>query len=379
MTGVYVHIPYCVRKCAYCDFCSVPRDDTAEAYPDALCREIELSRDRLPCEGPVPSVFFGGGTPTVLPAEALMRILGTIRKTYEVLPDAEITLECNPGTASYADFVKLRSAGFNRLSLGLQSANDDLLKAVGRIHTFDQFLSAFHAARDAGFQNINVDLMHGLPGQTEADYLDTLQKVCDLGPEHIAAYTLILEEGTPLYEQVMAGEARLPDEDAVANMEDAGIAYLRRWGFERYEVSNFARPGYACRHNLIYWDDEPYLGFGVAAHSSARGKGEWLRWSNTESIPAYLKKLQRGRLPTAETLYIDRKEEMFEVVMLGLRKVAGIPRQAFLDRFGLTLEQAFPEAFLNVQSNGWWADGDERYALTPQGMDYLNTALCYFR
>lgn len=379
MTGVYIHIPYCVRKCAYCDFCSVPRNETAAAYPDALCREIELSRDRLPYEGPVPSVFFGGGTPTVLPADALVRILNTIRSTYEVRSDAEITTECNPGTASYADFVKLRSAGFNRLSLGLQSADDGLLQAVGRIHTYDQFLTAFHAARDAGFQNINVDLMHGLPGQRETDYLDTLRKVCDLDPEHISAYALILEEGTPLYRQVRTGEAALPDEDAVADMEDGGMAYLKERGYKRYEVSNFARPGYECRHNLIYWNDEPYLGFGVAAHSSARGQGEWLRWSNTDSIPEYLRKLKRGRLPTAETLHIDKKEEMFEVVMLGLRKVHGIPRQAFSERFGVPLEKAFPDAWLNVQASGWWQDDPTRYALTAQGMDYLNTALCYFR
>ncbi len=379
MTGVYVHIPYCVKKCAYCDFCSVPRDHTAEAYPDALCREIELSRDQLPYEGPVPSVFFGGGTPTALPAEALVRILNTVRRTYDVRSDAEISVECNPGTASYGDFVKLRAAGFNRLSLGLQSAADGLLKAVGRIHTYEQFLAAFHAARDAGFENINVDLMHGLPGQTQGDYLNTLQKVCDLEPEHISAYALILEEGTPLYARVRTGETELPDEDVVADMEDAGMAFLRQRGFERYEVSNFAKPGFACRHNLIYWDDAPYLGFGVAAHSSARGKGEWLRWSNTESIPEYLRKLRRGKLPTAETLHIDRKEEMFEVIMLGLRKVKGIPRQTFLDRFGVPLEKAFPDAWLNVQSNGWWADDHARYALTERGMDHLNTALCCFR
>ena len=379
MTGIYVHIPYCVKKCAYCDFCSVPRDDTAAAYPDALCREIELSRDRLPYEGPVPSVFFGGGTPTALPAEALIRILDTIRRTYDLLPGAEITTECNPGTASYGDFVKLRAAGFNRLSLGLQSADDRLLKAVGRIHTYDQFLTAYRAARDAGFPNINVDLMHGLPGQTPADYLSTLKQVCDLGPEHISAYALILEEGTPLYTQVMAGEIDLPDEDAVADMEDAGMAYLKERGYVRYEVSNFAKPGKECRHNLIYWNDEPYLGFGVAAHSSARGKGEWLRWANTESIPTYLKKLQRSKLPTAETFHVDRREEMFETVMLGLRKVQGIPKKAFLDRFGIPLEKAFPDAWLNVQSNGWWQDDLTHYALTAQGMDHLNAALCYFR
>lgn len=379
MTGIYVHIPYCVRKCAYCDFCSVPRDDTMGAYPAALCREIELSRDRLPYEGPVPSIFFGGGTPTVLSAEALSGVLDTIRRTYDLLPEAEISIECNPGTADFQKLKRLREAGFNRLSLGLQATENSLLQSIGRIHTFEQFLSTYQAAREAGFRNINVDLMHGLPGQTQQMYLKSLETVCDLEPEHISAYALILEEGTPLYEQVQMGRTMLPDEDAVADMEDAGMAYLTGRGFERYEVSNFAKPGYACRHNLSYWDHAPYLGFGVAAHSSAKGKGEWLRWSNTESIPSYIKKLQKDKLPRQETLHIDKKEEAFEVVMLGLRKVAGIDKKAFIDRFGLTMEQAFPEAYVDIQCRGWWKDTDTHYRLTPKGMDYLNTALCYFR
>ena len=379
MTGIYVHIPYCIRKCAYCDFCSVPLDDSAAQYSEALCREIKLSRDRLPFEGPVPSVFFGGGTPTVLPSHALVRILETIDDVYGIQQHAEITVECNPGTAASADFSLLRAAGVNRLSLGLQSADDGVLAAVGRIHTYDEFTTAFSQARDAGFQNINIDLMHGLPGQTQDSYLETLEKVCSFRPEHVSAYALILEQGTPLYVRVKNGETVLPDEDSVADMEDAGIAFLKKNGYMRYEVSNFAKPGYECRHNLIYWDDAPYLGFGVAAHSSSPGNGEWLRWSNTESIQEYLRKLRSGRLPTAETLHIDKKEEMFEVIMLGLRKVKGIPRPAFYDRFGMTLEKALPEAWLEIQSHGWWADDPCSYSLTEQGMDYLNTALCFFR
>ena len=379
MTGIYVHIPYCIRKCAYCDFCSVPLDDSAILYPEALCREIKLSRDRLPFTGPVPSVFFGGGTPTVLPSHALVRILETIRDVYGLQQDAEVTVECNPGTATSADFRLLQAAGFNRMSLGLQSADNRLLAAVGRIHTYDQFVSTFLQARDCGFQNINIDLIHGLPGQTQDNYLNSLKKVCSLNPEHVSAYALILEQGTPLYMRVKRGETILPDEDSVADMEDAGIAFLRENGYMRYEVSNFAKPGCECRHNLIYWNDAPYLGFGVAAHSSAPGERSWLRWSNTESIPEYLRKLRMGRLPTAETLHIDKKEEMFEVIMLGLRKTAGIPRKAFYDRFGITLEKAFPDAWLEIQSYGWWSDDPCSYSLTERGMDYLNTALCCFR
>ena len=244
MIGVYVHIPYCLRKCRYCDFCSVAIDETAGRYRSAVEREIALVRDRYPGER-VKTVFFGGGTPTVLPAEDITAILNAIRTAFPVEPDAEISIECNPKTIGYEGLTCLREAGFNRLSIGLQATQNALLFRIGRVHTFEEFLSTYRAARDAGFTNINIDLMHGLPGQGQADYLDAIRTVAALDPSHISAYSLILEEGTPLYADVQEGRETLPDPDAVADMEDAGMDLLESLCYKRYEVSNFAKPGFA--------------------------------------------------------------------------------------------------------------------------------------
>ena len=379
MIGVYVHIPYCLRKCRYCDFCSIPIDETAGRYCAAVCREIALVKDRYPGE-PVKSVFFGGGTPTALPPEDLVSILDAIRAAFPVEPDAEISIECNPKTIGYEGLRKLHDAGFNRLSIGLQATQNTLLKRIGRVHTFEEFLATYQAARDAGFQNVNIDLMHGLPGQTQADYLDAIRTVAALEPTHISAYSLILEEGTPLYDDVIAGRETLPDEDAVADMEDAGMALLNSLGYRRYEVSNFAKPGYECRHNLIYWHNEPYLGLGVAAHSSMVEDGLWVRFSNESSIPAYLKKLDKGKLPRAERIITNTFEQMFESVMLGLRLVEGIDRKAFFDRFGCDVIETYREAYDKNDRFGFWDRSDPAYLrLTPLGMDHLDSVLRDFR
>ncbi len=379
MIGIYVHTPYCLRKCRYCDFCSVPIDGSAERYRSAVEREIALVKDRYPGER-VKSVFFGGGTPTVLPAEDPIAILDAIRAAFPVEPDAEISIECNPKTIGKDGLSALFRAGFNRLSIGLQATSNELLSRIGRVHTYEEFLATFQAAREAGFENINVDLMHGLPGQTEADYLDAIRTVAALGPTHISAYSLILEEGTPLFADVQAGRETLPDGDAVADMEDAGMALLESLGFCRYEVSNFARSGYECRHNLIYWHNEPYLGLGVAAHSSMIEDGFWVRFSNESSIPAYYKKLDQGRLPRAERILINTFEQMFESVMLGLRLVEGIDRKAFFDRFGCDVIETYREAYDKNERFGFWDRGDPAFLrLTKQGMDHLDSVLRDFR
>ena len=379
MIGIYVHTPYCLRKCRYCDFCSVPIDGSAERYRSAVEREIALVKDRYPGER-VKSVFFGGGTPTVLPAEDPIAILDAIRAAFPVEPDAEISIECNPKTIGKDGLSALFRAGFNRLSIGLQATSNELLSRIGRVHTYEEFLATFQAAREAGFENINVDLMHGLPGQTEADYLDAIRTVAALGPTHISAYSLILEEGTPLFADVQAGRETLPDGDAVADMEDAGMALLESLGFCRYEVSNFARSGYECRHNLIYWHNEPYLGLGVAAHSSMIEDGFWVRFSNESSIPAYYKKLDQGRLPRAERILINTFEQMFESVMLGLRLTEGIDRKAFFDRFGCDVIETYREAYDKNERFGFWDRGDSAFLrLTKQGMDHLDSVLRDFR
>ncbi|MBQ1821130.1 MAG: radical SAM family heme chaperone HemW [Clostridia bacterium] len=379
MIGVYVHIPYCLRKCRYCDFVSVPIDETAGRYRSAVLREIELCAQKYPGER-VKSVFFGGGTPTALPADDLCAILDAIKTAFPVEPDAEISIECNPKTIGYEGLSRLVSTGFNRLSIGLQATQNDLLNRIGRVHTFEEFLSTYRAAKDAGFQNINIDLMHGLPGQTQADYLDAIRTVAALEPAHISAYSLILEEGTPLYDDVLAGRETLPEEDAVADMEDAGMDLLEELGYHRYEVSNFAKPGFECRHNLIYWHNEPYLGLGAAAHSSMIEDGLWVRFSNESSIPAYLKKLEKGKLPRAERIITNTFEQMFESVMLGLRLTEGIGRKAFFDRFGSDVIETYREAYDKNDKYGFWDHADPAYLrLTRSGMDHLDSVLRDFR
>lgn len=379
MIGVYVHIPYCLKKCRYCDFCSIPVDETAGRYRAALETEIALSGAKHPGER-VKTVFFGGGTPTVLPAEDLCAILGAIRNTFAVEPDAEISIECNPKTIGFDGLKRLFDAGFNRLSIGLQATQNELLSRIGRVHTYEEFLVTYAAVRDAGFTNINVDLMHGLPGQTQADYLDAIRTVAALEPTHISAYSLILEEETPLYDDVMHGRETLPDADAVADMEDAGMDLLDALGYRRYEVSNFAMSGFECRHNLIYWHNEPYLGLGVAAHSSMVEDGFWVRFSNERSIPAYLKKIGKGKLPRAERIITNTFEQMFESVMLGLRLVKGIDRAAFSDRFGCDVIETYRSAYDKNDRYGFWDHSDPDFLrLNRIGMDHLDSVLRDFR
>lgn len=379
MIALYFHIPYCIRKCRYCDFCSFPVDETAGRYCDALLSEIALRKKQYPNEQAA-TVFFGGGTPTILPAADLCRILEAADRAFPLAADAEISIECNPKTADASTLKTLRQAGFNRLSVGLQSADDALLRRIGRVHTYRDFLHTYEWAREAGFANINVDVMHGLPGQRQADYLATLQTVCELAPEHISAYSLILEEGTPLYRDVTAGRETLPDEDAVADMQDAGMAYLKECGYDRYEISNFAKPGYACRHNLTYWHNEPYLGFGVAAHSSMREGTKQYRFANPETIPAYMKSLAKGRLPESERILINTFEQMFECIMLGLRLVEGVEDEAFRKRFGVGIFETYPEAIERNRRRGLWDESDPRYLrLNARGLDLLNTVLLDFQ
>ena len=379
MIGVYVHIPYCLKKCRYCDFCSIPIDETAGRYRAALEKEIALSKAKYPGER-VKSVFFGGGTPTVLSADDLCAILAAIRDAFSVEADAEISIECNPKTIGCDGLKRLIDAGFNRLSIGLQATQNTLLSRIGRVHTFEEFLTTYHAAKEAGFTNINIDLMHGLPGQTQEDYLAAIRTVAALEPTHISAYSLILEEETPLYDDVTSGRETLPDPDAVADMEDAGMALLERLGYHRYEVSNFAKPGYECRHNLIYWHNEPYLGLGAAAHSSMIEDGLWVRFSNDASIPAYLKKIGKGKLPRAERIIVNTFEQMFESVMLGLRLTQGIDRKSFFDRFGCDVIETYMEAYDKNERYGFWDHSDPNYLrLSKVGMDHLDAVLRDFR
>ncbi len=377
MAGIYLHIPFCVRKCAYCDFVSFAEGSVPQSYVDALIAELELVARGGSYPAAFDTVFFGGGTPSLLSGDQMQQIMRGLKERFDIRESAEISMECNPGTTTPEKLAVYRAAGINRLSIGLQSTHDALLKSIGRIHTFEQFLSTLQSAREVGFSNINVDLMHGLPNQTVDQYLDSLKTVCDLGVQHISAYSLILEEHTPLFDCVERGEVKPLDEDLVADMQDAGIDLLEQRGYQRYEISNFAQEGFVCRHNLNYWHNGEYLGFGVAAHGVVRDR-KWTRYANVSTLDEYMRLLSRCKRPLAETIWLAPRDEMFECVMLGFRLIRGIDRATFLARFGLDIVEAYAYAFEQLRKRGWLIEAEDRVALNRGGLDFQNEALGFF-
>lgn len=359
-TGLYIHIPFCRRRCRYCDFVSYAgREQEAERYLFALEREM-ASR---PSPRPVTSVFIGGGTPTTLTEAQLAFLLKIIPRYYALTPEAEFTVECNPGTASREKLRVLAYGGVNRLSLGLQSTDDGLLAAVGRIHTYRDFLATLDAALAVGLTNLNADLMVGLPGQTVDVARQTAVTVAALPLTHVSAYSLILEEGTPLYDDVRNGRVRLPDEDETADMSDAVTETLTAAGLIRYEVSNYARPGFSCRHNQLYWRRGDYIGLGAGAVSLS---GD-LRRENTPSLDDYI--ASRKHTDTV----VSEEDARFETIMLALRTAEGLDMEAFGRRFSLseTITAAIEK---NLSRGNLIREGNVLRA-TRRGLDILNTVL----
>ncbi|MBR6108573.1 MAG: radical SAM family heme chaperone HemW [Clostridia bacterium] len=377
MSGLYIHIPFCKRKCRYCDFVSFPDFASEDIYFVALIAEMRKYAPLMRGRG-FGTVFIGGGTPTCLKPGRIAAMLDEARKCFDIAPDAEITSEANPESASEEKLAELFEAGVNRLSIGLQSANDLELARIGRIHSRADFERALAFARRAGFTNINADVMHGLPGQTCESYLNTLRFVTELDIPHISSYALILEEGTPLYGAVKEGREELPDPDETADMEDAGFAFLAENGYGRYEISNFAKPSFECRHNLNYWDNGEYLGIGLNSHSALRLKGEWTRFCNTAVLSEYVSELGEGKLPVRDTRRIERDEEMFESIMLGLRKTEGISRADFEARFGVDPVTHYAPAVSELELDGRLIVTEERMYLTGAGLDFQNEALIKF-
>ena len=364
--GLYVHIPFCRSKCLYCDFCSFPRqdEDRMVEYVAALCRDLKkhasLCRDYA-----VDTVFLGGGTPTTLPAYLLKELMGEIHKHYNVTKNAEITAECNPVTGERELFARMRAAGINRLSIGLQSAHEKELKALGRLHNFDIFATCFADARAAGFDNISVDVMSGIPHQTPESRLETLKKVLALTPEHISSYDLIIEEGTPFARRI--DTLPLPNEEATRQMYLEGIDFLAQNGYMQYEISNFARPGYESRHNLKYWNCDEYLGFGVAAHSDFGGE----RFGNSRDIEEYI----HDHDITEEKTVPDKAERMNEYVMLRFRLCEGVDVAAFESRFGVSFAQTYGNKLAPFLGSGLVRCESGRYYLTQEGMLVSNAIL----
>ena len=376
---LYLHIPFCERKCAYCDFLSAPADPPVRiSYIKKLQEEIAYYGPQFK-EYQVSSIFFGGGTPTILEGYQLAAILETVKKYFHLVADAEITVECNPGTLTAGKAEKLVQAGFNRLSMGLQSADDRELQLLGRIHNFAQFLESYDLARKAGFENINVDLMSALPGQTLKSWQNTLQKVTALRPEHISAYSLIIEEGTPFYERFAEDERireegghprLLPEEEVERQMYELTEAFLHTKGYERYEISNYAKPGYECQHNCGYWTRKDYLGLGLGASSLV----EHQRFQNTSDLKEYLE--QEYHHIHIEAL--DKKSEMEEFMFLGLRLMAGISRQQFEKTFQVTLDSVYGEVLRKLKSEQLIEEVAGYVRLTEHGIDVSNYVLSEF-
>lgn len=376
---LYVHIPFCVRKCEYCDFLSAPAGaDTQQEYVRNLLLEIEQKGVRC-TDYEVTTIFFGGGTPSILKAGWIADILNAIHRNFKVRKDAEITIECNPGTLTFEKISIYKSAGINRISVGLQSASDAELRELGRIHTYEDFLKSYDLIRKKGFSNVNIDLMAALPGQTLKSYEQTLRRVLALKPEHISAYSLIIEEGTPFYEKYEADELlrekgekpqMLPSEETERLMYERTKELLLAHGYERYEISNYARRGYACRHNIGYWRRENYLGFGLGSASLLENE----RFHNTTDLTDYL----GGDYLAYEQEKLDKKSQMEEFMFLGLRVTDGISTECFRQTFGLTVELVYGPVLEQQIADQLLRKEDGRIFLTERGLDVSNYVMAQF-
>ena len=366
---IYIHIPFCIRKCDYCDFLSGPSGPEEQAdYVQALLREVQAVEEG---EGrSVSSIFIGGGTPSVLDERLLGDILREIRNRLKMEEDAEITIEVNPGTANIGKLQAYREMGINRLSIGLQSPEDRELKILGRIHNYGQFLETYQEARTVGFDNINIDLMSAIPDQTYEGWVKNLRTVAELEPEHISAYSLIVEEGTPF----AARKLNLPDEDTEYNMYEATAQILKEYGFEQYEISNYARKGRECRHNVGYWTRQDYLGFGLGA-SSLYGKE---RFANTADMKKYLENSKNPEKIREKEPSLTREDEMAEFMFLGLRMTKGISKADFQRCFGCTIESVYGEVLEKYESMELLLEKDGRIFLSREGIHVSNSIMAEF-
>lgn len=382
---LYVHIPFCARKCLYCDFLSFRTLATVqEDYVRQLLEEIQAAS--ITAEGSqVTTIFIGGGTPSILEGGLIRAVVETIRLYFDVAPDAEITIEANPGTLTPQKLDIYRGCGINRISLGLQSADNGELKALGRIHSFEEFLKSFERARQAGFWSINVDLMSALPGQTLESWKNTLKKVAMLKPEHISAYSLIIEENTPFWERYGQKAADcgggpwppLPDEDTERKMYQITKDFLEEQGYNRYEISNYAKPGFECRHNIGYWTGVEYLGLGLGASSCYKG----VRFSNERDLKTYLELdfMKDGLVK----LYQDVQEQtrssrMEEFMFLGLRMTRGVSDIDFTGQFGVKIRSVYGDKIDTLIANGLLREEGSRLMLTDWGIDVSNYVLSEF-
>ena len=408
LLGIYIHIPFCVQKCLYCDFVSGPASgEIKKNYVNCLLKEIEacIYGNKSGSEYIVDTIFIGGGTPSVLDADWIEEILCKLKEWFEISDDCECTIEVNPGTVDFTKLKKYREAGINRLSIGLQSCNDNELKILGRIHNFKDFEDMFQSARMAGFDNINVDLMSSIPEQTEESFIQSLKRVINLKPEHISVYSLIVEEGTPFYEM----DLNLPDEDTERQIYYKTGEILKEHGYGQYEISNYAKPEKECKHNIRYWQCDEYIGFGVAAASYFNG----VRWKNTEDINFYIKYMQgvdcsvdkqcAGNINDehctensntgqgienidiiqrddfySEKDILTPEEQCAEFMFMGLRMNKGVSAEEFYKRFGITPDEKYGEIIAKHIQNGLLVQEENCIRLTDKGRDVCNFVMADF-
>lgn len=360
--GLYVHVPFCRRKCRYCDFYSVTDLARLPAFVDAVLAEMALVASRFPF--PCDTLYFGGGTPSLLPPADVARLIAAARTHFRLAADAEITLEANPCTVTPESLAAYRRAGVNRLSIGIQSFDPDQLRRLGRIHAPSAAVAALQAARDAGFANIGIDLIYGLPDQTEADWRWELERATALEPDHISAYLLTWAPGTPLRRDRRRGRVQPPSEAIAARLFDQTFDTLAEFGYPAYETSNFARsPEFRSRHNQKYWQHAPYRGLGPAAHSFSPPERSW----NHPSVRAYIATLRRGGTPIAGRETLGIVELTTEAMYLGLRRAAGIDAVEWRRRFGKDFDGMFADALEMFRAEGWMESAGPFRRLTPRG------------
>ena len=362
---LYIHVPFCREKCHYCAFVSTtPKHNELIEYPALLSRELQLHTNEA---GPLESIYFGGGTPSLLKPEQVARLLTEIADQVSLRKDAEITLEANPGTVDLLSLKAFHDAGCNRISLGVQSFDNLFLNCLGRIHTTEESRQAFQAARQAGFDNISIDLIHSLPGQSLDQWRTELQQAVKLSPEHISIYGLTVETGTPFAQTYPADSPELVDEDLSADMFEFTDEFLTASGFDHYEIANYARPGYRSQHNSGYWQRDGYLGLGVAAHSFLRD-GYGVRYSNPDNLEEYRRGVLSGQLTRVDEQRLRQSDAMAECMFLGLRLADGVSQHNFKREFGLSFEEAYGSVPTDLVRLGLLNQTVERLALTPRGM-----------
>lgn len=369
MSSLYIHIPFCKNKCLYCDFPSFHgKDNFMDNYIDALCKEIEVKSTKE-----ISTIFIGGGTPTYLDVKNIEK-LGKVLANLRVAENLEFTVEGNPGTFTREKLLALKEMGVNRLSIGLQAFQNTLLKKIGRIHRIEDFIKSYNLAREVGFNNINVDIMFGLPDQTLEMWVETLNEIIKLNPEHISAYSLIIEEGTPFYSMDLEEKLKLPSEDTEREMYRKTKEILEKNNYFQYEISNFSKEGKQCRHNLVYWDLNEYIGCGSAAHSFIENK----RISNTEDIKVYIDKMREKNDATEEIHMNSRNESIEEFMFMGLRKINGVSIKEFYNRFNIDINCLYKDVIEKFINNGLLLKNRDNLRLSDRGVELSNIVMQEF-